>query len=77
MNRLPHLILVGCGARKLAHAAPAKDLYTGPLFRAARAYAEAHADAWYVLSAKYGLVHPDRVIEPYNVYLPKLNAVER
>ncbi len=77
MNRLPRLILVGCGARKLPHAAPAKDLYTGSLFRAARAYAETHADAWYILSAKYGLVHPDHVIEPYDVYLPRLSAAER
>lgn len=71
------LILVGCGARKLAYPAPAQDLYTGALFRAARAYAEAHAAAWYILSAQYGLVPPDQVIAPYDVYLPRLTTAER
>jgi len=34
------ICLVGCGKSKLDRAAPAKDLYTGSLFRAARAFAE-------------------------------------
>jgi hypothetical protein len=36
------------------------------LFRKARRWAERQADEWYILSAKWGLVHPDRVIAPYN-----------
>ena len=60
------IVLVGCGKSKLAHAAPAKDLYTGPLFKKAMAYAELVGDEWYILSAKHGLIHPDVVIEPYN-----------
>jgi hypothetical protein len=59
------VVLVGCGKEKLAHAAPAKDLYTGPLFRKARAYAERVGDEWAILSAKHFLLLPDRVIEPY------------
>ena len=58
--------LVGCGARKLARAAPARELYTGTLFRLASAYAERVCDEWYVLSALFGLVHPDKVLEPYD-----------
>lgn len=30
-----------------------------------RAYAERHADRWFIISAKYGLIHPDGVIDPY------------
>jgi len=59
------IVLVGCGKGKLAHAAPARDLYTGPLFKKARAYAERVGDDWAILSAKHFLLPPDRVIEPY------------
>lgn len=61
--------LVACGARKLSNPAPAHELYTGVLFRLSAACAEQTCDRWYILSAKYGLVSPDRVLSPYNVTL--------
>lgn len=60
------VVLVGCGSDKAAAPAPARDLYTGPLFRKARAWAEAHGDAWYVVSAQHYLVPPGQVLEPYD-----------
>jgi hypothetical protein len=58
--------LVGCGKSKLPHPAPARDLYTGSLFRAARAHVEAVGyDAWFVLSARYGIVPPYAIVGPY------------
>lgn len=54
---------------KMKHPAPARDLYVSPLFRKSMAYAEATCDRWFILSAKHGLVHPDEVIEPYDVRL--------
>lgn len=60
------IVLVGCGKEKLSRSAPAKDMYTGPLFKKARAYAERVGDDWRIISAKYGLLHPDEVIEPYD-----------
>lgn len=57
--------LVSCSALKLDVPAPARDLYRGKIFRPARAVAEA-LDAWWILSAKHGLTHPDAVIEPYD-----------
>ncbi len=63
------LILIGCVKSKLEHPAPAKDLYTSALFRKERAYAESSGKPWFILSAKHGLVSPDEVIEPYDVYL--------
>jgi hypothetical protein len=59
-------IIVGCGAAKLGHRAAARDLYTGSLFRAARRHAEASGLPWRILSAKYGLIHPDQEIDPYD-----------
>jgi len=71
------VVLVGCGKAKLPRLAPARDLYTGGLFRQARAYAEKHADAWLILSAKHGVIHPDDVIAPYDVSMNDLTAAER
>ena len=63
------LVLVSCSKRKRATAAPARDLYTSPLFQKSRAHAEATGVPWFVLSAKHGLVSPETVLEPYDVTL--------
>jgi hypothetical protein len=62
-------LLVGCVKTKRPTAAPAGELYTSPLFRKRRLYAEASGRPWFILSALHGLVHPDRVLEPYDMYL--------
>lgn len=67
----PPLILIGCGKTKAAHPAPARDLYLGSLFRARRRYAEASGLRWYIISARYGLLDPDQLIEPYDQRLPR------
>lgn len=64
---LPILHLVACCSEKLSHAAPARDLYCSRLFKMTRAVVE--REPWAILSAKYGLVLPDTVIEPYDVQL--------
>lgn len=61
--------LVGCASQKLKRPAPARELYVSQLFKKASAYAELTCDRWYVLSAKHGLVHPDTVLEPYDIRL--------
>ncbi len=67
----PRVALVSCSASKLDRPAPARDLYSpSPLFRGASGWAEARELPWFVLSARYGLVDPDRVIEPYEQRLP-------
>ena len=57
---------IGCCKTKLDHAAPAKLLYNSALFKYAYQYAEYRADFIYILSAKYGLVLPEQIIEPYD-----------
>lgn len=72
------IALIGCGAKKLDRAARARDLYVGPLFRAALAYAEAEEfDGIFVLSAKHGFVRLGDKLEPYDVALEGLSADER
>jgi len=71
------VILVSCAATKLDRPAPAADLYTSPLFRKARSYAEASGHPWFVLSARHGLVEPKAVLEPYDTRLTDLKPGER
>jgi hypothetical protein len=71
------LVLIGCVKSKWHHATQAKDLYTSALFRKERDYAESSGKPWFILSAKHGLVSPDEVIEPYDVYLKKMPAAYR
>jgi len=62
------IVVVACGAKKLDRPASARLLYVGPYFRACLAYALTLAPAkrvW-ILSAKYGLVGLNDVIEPYD-----------
>ena len=71
------IALVSCVKQKAARPAAARDLYTSALFKKMRQYAETTADTWYILSAQYGLVHPDTVIAPYEQTLKDLSAAAR
>jgi hypothetical protein len=70
-GRGDRIALIGCSAQKLARPAPARELYTGALFRFSVAYAEKRGLRWVVLSAKHGVVLPDDVIEPYDMTLAR------
>ena len=63
-----HVLLVSCSKSKLDHPAAAKELYTSPLFRHARHYAEGLGAPWFILSAEHGLVAPDEWLAPYERY---------
>ncbi len=63
------VILVGCSRTKGPNAAPAMELFEGPLFRRARDHAVRTGAPWFVLSAKFGLLDPGEPIAPYDVYL--------
>jgi len=72
------LVIVPCGQSKVWDDEPergpvmARDAYTGSPFRVNRAYAEAFASRWVILSAKYGFISPDFLIPgPYNVTFKK------
>jgi hypothetical protein len=71
------IALVACVSRKQIKPTAARHLYTSAWFRKASAYAQRMVDEWYILSAKYGLVAPDRVIAPYDETLNRMPARER
>lgn len=74
---MSRILLVGCGKSKRAERAAARDLYTGPLFADRRAYAEATGDPWWVLSARHGIVDPDRELRPYDETMEGKPPVDR
>jgi hypothetical protein len=71
------VILVGCVQSKLDEPAAAADLFTSPLFRLRRAYAERSRRCWYILSSEYGLVQPHEEIAPYDLPMAGRPVEER
>lgn len=71
------LCLVSCVKEKLSTSAPAKDLYTSQLFRKMRRLVEAQGWPWLILSARYGVVEPERVIASYEHTLNTMRVAER
>ena len=71
------LAIIACSASKLDKAAPARDLYTGALFKASLAVAEALSDRVVILSAKHGVLELDAVVEPYDVALASMDKSQR
>lgn len=71
------LFLVSCVKTKLPTRAPAKELYVSAWFCKARDCVESTGCPWGILSAEYGLVHPDEEIRPYEKTLNAMPVVER
>jgi hypothetical protein len=76
-NVVMRIGLVGCVATKANEPRPARDLYISPLFRGRRTYVERTCERWFILSAKHGLVSPERVLEPYDETLRGISAQAR
>lgn len=69
--------LIGCVKTKLAHRAPARDLYISPLFRGRRAWVERTCERWFILSGKHGLVDPASHLAPYDFDLSRISRPAR
>jgi hypothetical protein len=71
------IVLVGCGKSKRAEPSAARDLYTGSLFKARAAYADARTEHWWIISAGHGLVSPDEVLRPYDATMCDKSGLDR
>lgn len=71
------LFLVSCVKSKLDRPAFAKDIYTSNFFNLARKLVEKNRADWRILSAKYGLLDPDRLIQPYELTLNAMTIADR
>ena len=61
------IYLISCVKQKRDITCKAKEMYTSHLFQGAYKYAQKmQADRIFILSAKYGLLREDDIIEPYN-----------
>lgn len=67
------IALIGCGKRKAAAACPASEMYTGSYFKAVASFVKKRFPAHYILSAKYGLLKPSQLIQPYDLTLNKFS----
>jgi len=71
------VFLVSCSAQKLESEAKAEDLYVSPLFKKSKEWAKLAGGAWYILSAKHGLVSPEASLAPYDASLRNDTPQER
>ena len=71
------IALVACVSKKNESPMSARDLYISDWFLKASAYADRISDQWFILSAKYGLLDPDDVIDPYDETLNKMPVKAR
>jgi len=70
--------LISCVSKKLNFKAKAQDLYQSSLFKKSLAYAkQINSDEIYILSAKYGLIKLNDIIEPYDKTLNKMSVSEK
>ena len=70
--------LIQCTSSKKSYKCRASELYSeSPRFRLAYELAKLVADKILILSAKYGLIPEDMIIEPYNETLLDKSAQER
>lgn len=69
--------LVSCVGKKRPSPSPARDLYISEWFLRVRRYVEATGCAWFILSAKYGLVAPEQTLAPYDETLNTMGIADR
>ncbi|MFI9644560.1 DUF6884 domain-containing protein [Micromonospora sp. NPDC051925] len=75
MGRDDAVVIVPCGTAKLTHPAPAGQMYTGSYHQACRRAAAHLGGRLIILSAHYGLLDPDTVIEPYDLRIGQPGTV--
>ena len=63
------IAIIGCSKSKQNYACRADEMYTGTIFIKSYNVAKQITDNVYILSAKYGLLKPDNIIEPYDLAL--------
>lgn len=63
------ILLVSCGKRKSDIRCQAKEMYNSFRFQRIKDIAESLGIQWYIMSAKYGLLNPESIIEPYDMCL--------
>jgi hypothetical protein len=72
------IVLLSCVNSKRDRPCKAGEMYTSPLFQKMMAYAQSlKPKSIFILSAKYGLLSTDTVIDPYEKTLKNMKTAER
>jgi hypothetical protein len=69
--------LISCVSKKRIGNYKAEDLYISPLFKYSKFYIKNTCDDFFILSAKYGLLKPDRIINNYELSVNNFSEVQR
>lgn len=67
------MIIIGCSEKKEQKRSRAKDLYISERFILSRKICDEHTDRWLILSAKHGLLEPDKQVDPYDLAIDDLS----
>jgi hypothetical protein len=74
---MARIAIISCVSKKLSVPAIAEELYISPFFKYNHAYAKKEGvDKILILSAKYGVLECQTMIEPYNKTLNKMSDAE-
>ncbi len=71
------LVINGCSQSKQSQPAPAREFYTGQLFRMVRKFSELHEFDQKILSGKYGLLSMSDLVDPYDLKISTKADVKR
>lgn len=72
------IVLLSCVKSKRDHLCKAGEMYTSDLFQKMMAYAQSLSPkSIFILSAKYGLLSTDTIIDPYEQTLRSMTKVAR
>jgi hypothetical protein len=69
--------LVACVQKKSDRPMPAGSLHHSTWFKKASQFAHQNADEWFILSPKYGLLSPYKVMPPYDESIYQMSVKER
>jgi len=75
---MKNIVLIACSSKKKKEKSLVIDIYISTLFKYSYEYAKKlNPDKIFVLSAKYGLLEMNQVIEPYNETLNTKTKIEK
>lgn len=77
-KEMVYVCFIGCTKTKKTYRCKPTEMYSeSTLFKKQLKYIETVYNCdYYILSAKYGLLHPDHDIEPYDLSLYDMNSID-
>lgn len=76
-SKLHRVAIIPCTNQKSNISGPAREVWIGNNFQLTLAHAELWYDEVMVMSYKYGLIHPEDKIEPYDINIYYASAGDR